>query len=184
MTIWKPKRITSSKHHPQSQFLIFISSQRYFALYLVYISITFWTLLRLLAGLFTVSEHLNLTTPANYVFKGPFGNLGIGISASASASSIYSVKHVISNKVITYRLEACDFARKCFTKICRRKSPYNLRRVTMKNPCSKTSVLESVFNEIAGINSRLASLMKKSLDQKYLLLNILELSALLQEDVT
>ena len=31
----------------------------------------------------------------------------------------------------------------------------------MKNPYAKTSVLESVFNEIAGINSRLASLMKK-----------------------
>ena len=54
----------------------------------------------------------------------------------------------------------------------------------MKNLYAKTSVLESVFNEIAGINSRLASLMKKSLDQKHLLLNILELSALLQEGVT
>ena len=90
----------------------------------------------------------------------------------------------MSNKVVTYRLEACDFARKCFAKISRRKSPYNLKRVTMINPCAKTSVLESVFNEIAGINSRLASLMKKSLHQKHLLLNILELSALLQEGVT
>ena len=52
----------------------------------------------------------------------------------------------------------------------------------MINPCAKTSVLESVFNEIVGINSRLASLMKKSLDQRHLLLNILELSA--QEGVT
>ena len=31
----------------------------------------------------------------------------------------------------------------------------------MKNPYAKTSLFESVFNEIAGINSRLASLMKK-----------------------
>ena len=100
------------------------------------------------------------------------------------ANSIHFVKYIISNKVATYRLEACDFVRKCFAKISRRKFPDNLKRVTMKNPCAKTSVLESVFNEIAGINSRLASLMKKSLDQKHLLLNILELSALLQEGVT
>ena len=100
------------------------------------------------------------------------------------ASSIYFVKYVIFNKVTTYRLEACDFVRKCFAKISRRKFPDNLKRVTMKNPYAKTSVLESIFNEIAGINSRLASLMKKSLDQKHLLLNILELSALLQEGVT
>ena len=51
----------------------------------------------------------------------------------------------------------------------------------MKNSCGKTSVLESFFNEIAGINSRLASLVKKSLDQRHLPVNILELSALLQE---
>ena len=54
----------------------------------------------------------------------------------------------------------------------------------MKNPYAKISVLESVFNEIAGINSRLASLKKKNLHQRHLPLNILELSALLQEGVT
>ena len=54
----------------------------------------------------------------------------------------------------------------------------------MKNPYAETSVLESVFNEIPEINSRLASLMKKSFHQKHLPLNILELPALLQEDVT
>ena len=70
------------------------------------------------------------------------------------------------------------------TKTSRRKFPDNLKRVTMKNPSAKTSVLESVFNEIVGINSRLASLMKKSLHQRHLPLNILELSALLQEGVT
>ena len=36
-------------------------------------------------------------------------------------------------------------------------------------------------NEIAGINSRLASLVKKSLHQRHLPVNILELLALLQE---
>ena len=82
------------------------------------------------------------------------------------------VKHVISNKVATYRLEACDFVRKCFAKTSRRKFHDNLKRVTAKNPYGKTSVFESVFNEIAGINSRLASLVKKSLDQRHLPLNI------------
>ena len=59
-----------------------------------------------------------------------------------------------------------------------------LRRVTVKNPYGKISVLESVFNEIAGINSRLASLVKKSLHQRHLPLNILEISWLLQECFT
>ena len=40
------------------------------------------------------------------------------------------------------------------------------------------------FNEIAGINARLAFLVKNSLPQKYLLMNILELSVLLQEGLT
>ena len=54
----------------------------------------------------------------------------------------------------------------------------------MKKSYAKTSVLESVFNEIAGINFRLASLMKKSFHQRHLTLNILEIPALLQEGVT
>ena len=54
----------------------------------------------------------------------------------------------------------------------------------MKNPYAQTSVLNSVFNEIAGINSKLASFMKKSLHKRHLPLNMLELSALLQEGVT
>ena len=52
------------------------------------------------------------------------------------------------------------------------------------NPYGKTSVLESHFNEIAGKNSRLASLVKKSLHQRNLPVNILEVSALLQESLT
>ena len=113
------------------------------------------------------------------------------ISASASAfqykysflNSINSL-HVISNKVATYRLEACDFVRKCFTKISRRKFSDNLKRVTVKNPYGKTSVLEFLFNEIAEINSELASLVKKSLHQRHFPVNISELSALLQESLT
>ena len=54
----------------------------------------------------------------------------------------------------------------------------------MKNPYEKTSVLEALFNEIDGINSRLASLVKKSLHQRHLPVNILELSALQQEGPT
>ena len=57
----------------------------------------------------------------------PFGNLSISISVSALAlasafqykySFLHSINslHVISNKVATYRLEACDFVRKCFAK--------------------------------------------------------------------
>ena len=69
-------------------------------------------------------------------------------------------------------MEACDFVRNCFAKISRKKFSGNLKRVTVKNPYRRTSALESLFNEIAGINSRLASLVKKSQ---------LELSALLRK---
>ena len=87
-------------------------------------------------------------------------------------------------KFATYRLEACNFIRKCFAKISRRNFSDNLRRVTVKNPYGKTPVLEFLFNEIAGINSRLASLVKKSPYQRHVPVNILELSALLQEGLT
>ena len=40
------------------------------------------------------------------------------------------------------------------------------------------------FNEIAGINARLASLVKKNLHQRHLPMNILELAVLLQEGLT
>ena len=66
----------------------------------------------------------------------------------------------------------------------RRKFSDNLRRVTVKNPYGKTSSLESLFNEIAVLNSRLASLVKKSPHQRHLTVNILELSALLEEGLT
>ena len=59
-------------------------------------------------------------------------------------------------------MEAFDFVRKCFANISRRKLPDNLKEVTMKNPYAKTSLLEAIFNGIAGINSRLAFLVKKA----------------------
>ena len=74
---------------------------------------------------------------------------------------LYILSNIISNEIATDRLEACDFVRKCFAKTFRRKFPHNLKRVTMQNPFAKTSMLEFVFNEIARINSRLPSLMKK-----------------------
>ena len=95
--------------------------------------------------------------------------------------SIHFCQTRFSNKVATYRLEACDFFRKCFAKISRRKFSDNLKRVIVKNLYEKTSVLDSLFNEIDGINSRLASLVKKSFHQRHLPVNILEPSALLQE---
>ena len=82
-----------------------------------------------------------------------------------------------------YRLEACDFVRKCFAKISRRKFSGSLK-FTVKSSHGKTSVLESLFNEIAEINSRFASLVKKSLHQRHLPVNTLELSALIQEGLT
>ena len=61
----------------------------------------------------------------------------------------------------------------------------NLKRVIVKNPYENPHVCWSpFFNEIAGINSGLASLVKKSLHQRHLPVNILELSALLQEGLT
>ena len=123
----------------------------------------------------------------SWAVKRPFGNLGIGISASASVfqyiySFLHSInslksnklvlfiffKHVISIIFANYRLEASDFVRKCFAKISRRKSSDNLKRVTVKNPYRKTSALESHFNEIAGINSRLASFVKAPTKHIYL----------------
>ena len=60
----------------------------------------------------------------------------------------------------------------------------NLRKVTVRNPYEKTSALESFFNEFAGINSKLASLLKKSSHQRHVPVNISELSVLLQEGLT
>ena len=58
-------------------------------------------------------------------------------------------------------MEASDFVRKCFAKVSCRKFSDNLKRVTVQNPCRKNSVVQSLFNETAGINSRPATLVKK-----------------------
>ena len=62
----------------------------------------------------------------------------------------------------------CHFVRKCFD---------NLKKLLCR-----THVGNTLFNEIAEINSRF--LVKKSLHQGGLPVNILELSALLQEGFT
>ena len=60
------------------------------------------------------------------------------------------VKHVIFNKVVTYRLEACDFVRKCFAKMSRRKFLDNLKRATAQDPHRKISVMESFLMKLQG----------------------------------
>ena len=40
-----------------------------------------------------------------------------------------------------------------------------LKRGTLQNPCQKVSVVESVFNKIAGMDSRDAFLLKRSFHQ-------------------
>ena len=66
----------------------------------------------------------------------------------------YNSLHVISNKVATYRLEACDFIRKCFAKISRRKFSDNLKRVTVKNPYEKTSVFTCYIRTFSASTGR------------------------------
>ena len=66
-----------------------------------------------------------------------------------------------------------------YYKFSRRKSLDDLKRATVQDPCDGV-----LFNEIAGINSRPGTSAKKSLHQGCLPVNILELSALLQEGRT
>ena len=136
--------------------------------------------------------------------KRPLGNLSMGISVFALASESareynYSllhtlnhleswklvlyifVKHVIFNKVVTYRLEACDFVRKCFAKISRREFLDNSKKATAQDPCRKSSVMEPFLMKLLGMTFRPATSVKKSLHQGSLHVNILELSELLQK---
>ena len=83
--------------------------------------------------------------------------------------------HLIFNKVVTYRLEAFDFVRKCFAKISHRKFPDNFKRATMQNTCRGNLCSGVLVTEIAGIISRLAALVKKRLHQGGLPVNMLEL---------
>ena len=65
-------------------------------------------------------------------------------SLELKVSSIYLVKHVIFNKIGT--LESCNFVRKCFAKISRRRISDNLERATVQNICGKTSAGEYFKN--------------------------------------
>ena len=47
------------------------------------------------------------------------------------------IKQVIFTKVVTYRLEACDFLRKVFAKKSRRKFLDNFKRATVQNRLSE-----------------------------------------------
>ena len=71
-----------------------------------------------------------------------------------------------------YRLLTCHFVRKCFD---------NLKKAAVQYPSRKHCV-RVLFNEIAEINSKF--LVKKGLHQEDLLVNILEIPALLQEGLT
>ena len=95
---------------------------------------------------------------------------------------IFLSNTLIPLKVATWK--PATLSEKVLQRYFCRKFSDDLKRVTVKNPYGKTSVLESLFNEIAGINSRLAFLVKKSLHQRHLPVSILELSALLQESFT
>ena len=64
--------------------------------------------------------------------------------------SIYFCQHVIFNKVVTYKLEACDHVRKCFTKISRRKFIDNLKRATAQDQWRIISVMESFLMKLLG----------------------------------
>ena len=135
--------------------------------------------------------------------KRPLGNLGIRISVLALTSELaceynYSllhsinhllswklvlyifVKHVIFNKIVTYRLEVCDFVRKCFTKKSRKKSLDDLR-ATAQGPYRKISVMEFLLMKLLGWTLDLQIQWKKSLHQGCLPVNISELSELLQK---
>ena len=65
-------------------------------------------------------------------------------TVSRVESSTYFVKHVIFNKIGI--LESCNFVKKCFAKISRRRISNNLEGATVPNICGKTSVGEYFKN--------------------------------------
>ena len=62
---------------------------------------------------------------------------------------------------IDWRLQLRLCLKMFFAKMARRKFPNDLKRRTVQNPYGKILELESLFNEIAGINSRPVILVKK-----------------------
>ena len=63
---------------------------------------------------------------------------------------IFFVKHFIFNKAVIYRLEACNFVRRFFEKISRRKFPNNLKRAIAYSPCRETSAVEPLLMKFQG----------------------------------
>ena len=63
---------------------------------------------------------------------------------------IFISNTLLSIKLWTYRLLACDFVRKCFAKISRRKFPDNLKSAILQNTSTKTSVMESFLMKLQG----------------------------------
>ena len=62
--------------------------------------------------------------------------------------------------------------------------PVTSKRVSFQNPREKTSAMESVFNEIAWIDSLLATSLKISFNQGVFPVNVLECSWFLQVSLT
>ena len=60
------------------------------------------------------------------------------------------VKHVIVNKIATYKLGTCHFVRKCFWKCFA-----NLKKAAVQNPCRKHSALESFLRKLQRFSEQL-----------------------------
>ena len=70
------------------------------------------------------------------------------------------------SKVTTYRLEACNLARKGTAKTSRKKISNTLRRAILQNARRKTSLEKSSFNKIPEIDPRPATLLERSFYQR------------------
>ena len=57
---------------------------------------------------------------------------------------------VLCSLWVSLRSEACDFVRKCFAKITRRKFLDNLKQTTAQDPCRRTSGMESFLMKLMG----------------------------------
>ena len=68
--------------------------------------------------------------------------------------------------------------------ISRRKFSEILKRGILHNPCQKIPVVEFVFNNIAGIDSKPAFLLKRNFHQGCFPVDTSEFSALLQSGLT
>lgn len=102
-----------------------------------------------------------------------------GLLLELKVLSIF-IKHVIYSKVGSYRLELCNFVRERMAKTsCGKFS--EILRVILQSPCWKSSVVESVLNNIVEINSRPVTILKKSFHQGHFLVDTLEFSTLFRK---